>query len=61
MIVLKKVKNRRSESYVSNFWKFNTRKKLLIIKKLIDKNMSVEEISDIVDLSVEVIQKLLNK
>lgn len=35
--------------------------KLLIIKKLIDKNMSVEEISDIVDLSVEVIQKLLNK
>jgi hypothetical protein len=35
--------------------------KLLIIKKLIDKNMSFEEISDIVDLSVEVIQKLLNK
>lgn len=35
--------------------------KLLIIKKLIDKNMSVEEISDIVDLSVEEIQKLLNK
>ncbi len=35
--------------------------KLSIIKKMIEKNMSIEEISDIVDLSVEEIQKLLNK
>lgn len=35
--------------------------KLSIIKKLIDKNMSIEEISDIVDLSVDEVQKLLNK
>lgn len=35
--------------------------KLSIIKKMIEKNMSIEEISDIVDLSVNEIKKLLNK